>query len=77
MVEHCAHGVSVEVIMLTHTDTPPSPFLTPKQLAARWHCSLMKLRRLRRSGTLGVHYIGRSARYSVVDVQRIEADSRA
>jgi len=37
----------------------------------------MKLRRMRRAGTLGVTYIGRSARYRLVDVQRIETDSRA
>ncbi len=52
-------------------------FLTPKQLAARWSCSLMKLRRMRRAGALGVTYLGRSARYSLADVQRIEADARA
>lgn len=52
-------------------------FLTPKQLSARWQCSLMKLRRMRRAGILTVHYIGRSARYSMADVQRIEADARA
>jgi hypothetical protein len=63
--------------MDAHTDLSPQPFITPKQLAARWQCSLMKLRRMRRAGTLGVHYIGRSARYSVADVQRIEADARA
>jgi len=62
--------------MVHHTDTHNPPFFTPKQLATRWQCSLMKLRRMRRAGTLGVHYIGRSARYSVGDVERIEADSK-
>ena len=68
--------------MATQTDTTSDigttgVFLTPKQLSARWQCSLMKLRRMRRAGTLGVHYIGRSARYSVDDVQRIERESKA
>ena len=52
-------------------------FFTPKQLAARWQCSLMKLRRMRRIGTIGVTYIGRSARYRRDDVLRVEADAEA
>jgi hypothetical protein len=52
------------------------PFLTPKQLAARWDCSLMKLRRMRRAGVLPVYYIGRSARYAIADVVKIENNSR-
>lgn len=62
--------------MKAQLDTPPT-FLTPKQLATRWQCSLMKLRRMRKAGTLGVHYIGRSARYPIADIQRIEAESKA
>jgi hypothetical protein len=53
------------------------PFLTPKQLAARWACSLMKLRRMRRAGVLQVYYIGRAARYALTDILKIESDSRA
>ena len=55
----------------------PQTFLTPKQLASRWQCSLMKLRRMRRAGILSVYYIGRSARYPVADVARIESQARA
>tara|TARA_R110002049_G_scaffold195282_3_gene364385 strand:+ start:2470 stop:2658 length:189 start_codon:yes stop_codon:yes gene_type:complete len=62
--------------MKTPADIAPK-FLTPKQLSARWQCSLMKLRRMRRDGLLTVHYIGRSARYPVADVERIEAESKA
>lgn len=51
------------------------PFLTPKQLAKRWKCSTMKLRRMRRSGKLPVTYIVRSARYALAEVVRIEAES--
>lgn len=52
-------------------------FLTPKQLASRWQCSLMKLRRMRARGELPVSYIGRSARYAMADVQRVELEARA
>lgn len=52
-----------------------NPFLTPQQLAERWQCSLMKLRRMRRAGQLPVLYIGRSARYRLADVERIEAEA--
>jgi len=56
---------------------PTPKFLTPKQLAARWQCSLMKLRRMRRAGIIAVHYIGCSARYPIADIERIERDSKA
>lgn len=55
----------------------PSKYITPKQLSSRWHCSEMKLRRMRRNGVLPVSYIGRSARYAMADVERIEAEARA
>ena len=51
-----------------------SVFLTPKQLANRWQCSQIKLRRMRLAGNLRVCYIGRSVRYHVADVQRIEIE---
>jgi hypothetical protein len=68
--------------MRPHNDTTldagmTSVFLTPKQLSSRWQCSLMKLRRMRRAHKLGVHYIGRSARYSLTEVQRIENEAKA
>lgn len=37
----------------------------------------MKLRRMRKAGVLSVRYIGRSARYHVEDVLRIEAEALA
>lgn len=61
---------------MTNIETTPK-FLTPKQLAARWQCSLMKLRRMRRAGILPVHYLGASARYPLADVERIEIEARA
>lgn len=54
-----------------------SKFLTPEQLGIRWQCSLMKLRRMRRKGTLPVTYIERAALYALADVERIEAQARA
>lgn len=62
--------------MIDQIPTTPK-FLTPKQLAARWQCSLMKLRRMRRAGIISVHYIGCSARYPMVDVERVEEQSKA
>ena len=57
--------------------TTPSPYISPKGLAARWLCSEMKLRRMRAKGILPVSYIGRSARYLLADVERIEAEAQA
>ena len=50
---------------------------TPKQISARWQCSIEKLKRMRRAGILPVYYIGRSARYAMEDILRIEADAKA
>lgn len=50
-------------------------FLTPQQLSQRWMCSIMKLRRMRAAGKLPVSYLGRSARYKLADVERIEAEA--
>jgi len=54
-----------------------SPFLTPKQLAARWQCSTEKIKRMRRAGNLRVHYIGRAARFKIEDVLAIETAAAA
>jgi hypothetical protein len=63
------------------SSAPPEPprlmFLTPKQLANRWQCSIEKLKRMRRAGSLPVFYIGRTARYAIGDVVKIEADAAA
>lgn len=74
--------LSIGVIMASHTDKTSDTihavvYFTPAQLSSRWSCSLMKLRRMRRAGTLAVSYLGRAARYRVEDVLRIEADARA
>ena len=63
--------------MRTTTDSKAQRFLTPRQLADRWMVSVQKLRRMRRHGTLAVHYFGRSARYALADIERIERDARA
>lgn len=52
-------------------------FLTPHQLSERWLCSIEKLKRMRRAGRLPVSYFGRSARYRLADVLRIEAEAAA
>jgi hypothetical protein len=63
--------------MKDNIDTQTPSFVTPKQLASRWQCTIQKLRRMRRAGVLPVYYIGRSARYSLGDVERIEREARA
>jgi len=52
-------------------------FITPKQLSERWHCSVEKLKRMRRAGKLPVSYLGRSARYRLADVLNIESEAVA
>ena len=52
-------------------------FITPRQLSERWHCSIEKLKRLRRAGKLPVSYLGRSARYRLTDVLQIESEAAA
>lgn len=49
-------------------------FLTPKQLAARWGLTTMTLRRWRHAGELRAHRIGRGVRFSLAEVERIEAE---
>jgi hypothetical protein len=70
-------GVHIDSVAMSDQATPQAKFLTPKQLAARWQCSEMKLRRMRRAGILSVHYIGRSARYPIECVERVELDAKA
>lgn len=52
-------------------------FITPHQLSERWLCSIEKLKRMRRAGKLPVSYLGRSARYRLADVLKIEAEALA
>jgi DNA-binding transcriptional regulator PaaX len=52
-------------------------FITPRQLSERWLCSIEKLKRMRRAGSLPVSYLGRSARYRLADVLKIEAEAAA
>ena len=56
---------------------PDRVFLTPQQLSQRWLCSIMKLRRMRAAGKLRVFYIGRSARYALDDVIKLESQAAA
>ena len=53
-------------------------FLTGKELCQRWKVSAMFLWRLRRKGKLHSFRLGeRGVRYSIADVERIEAESKA
>lgn len=57
------------------TDTP-SPFLTKAQLAKRWLCSTMKVQRMMRSGSLPYIHLGRSVRFDIADIMRVETQGR-
>jgi excisionase family DNA binding protein len=50
-----------------------SPFLTPQQLAARWQCSVVKLRRMRKAGVLPGHAMGSHVRFLLTDIEQLEA----
>jgi excisionase family DNA binding protein len=63
--------------MSTSRDTKTESFLTPKQLAKRWHVTPMTLRRWRKAGKIQVHHFGRLVRFSLADIEKIEADSKA
>ena len=42
----------------TYAIDPEQDFFADRQLRERWHCSAMKLRRLRRRGPLGAIKVG-------------------
>ncbi|WP_075088690.1 helix-turn-helix domain-containing protein [Verrucomicrobium spinosum] len=50
--------------------------LTKAQLAKRWLCSTMKVQRMMRSGLLPYIQLGRSIRFDLVDIKRVEANGR-
>lgn len=73
-----------EVKMLREKLEQPEPepepgdakYLTRKELALRWKCSMMTLRRKMRAGKLPFSKMGRTVRIAMVDVLRIEAEGR-
>ncbi|QIF00069.1 helix-turn-helix domain-containing protein [Roseimicrobium sp. ORNL1] len=71
--ENTAAPSSVPVPPPTPT---PSPFLTPQQLAARWQCSVVKLRRMRKAWTLPAHTVGSHIRFMLADIEKLEAGWR-
>ncbi len=63
--------------MKTLSDKKPISFLTPAQLAQRWHVTQMTLRRWRKAGRIQVHHFGRLVRFSLAEVEKVEAESKA
>ncbi|OAI56219.1 hypothetical protein AYO49_04770 [Verrucomicrobiaceae bacterium SCGC AG-212-N21] len=57
------------------TPSPPAPeaFLSEKQLAARWACSGITVRRRARAGALTPVKLGRLTRYRISEVLAIES----
>jgi hypothetical protein len=54
-----------------------SQLITSKQLGVRWQVSQMTLRRWRGAGKITAHHLGRGIRFSVADIEKIEAESKA
>ena len=63
--------------MKHHSDTsPPSPFLTPADLAARWKVTPMTLRRWRKAGKIKASMLGRGVRFALPEVERVEREAQ-
>ena len=52
-------------------------FLTENELAERWRRTAMTLQRMRKDGRLPFVRIGKSPRYRLADIERIEASGAA
>lgn len=50
--------------------------LTQEQLAKRWLCSTMKVRRMMRAGSVPYIQLGRSVRFDLEDIKQVEARGR-
>lgn len=53
-----------------------APFLTVKQLAARWQISVRQVHRIIADGDLRVHRFGRSIRIAIEDIELFEFRNR-
>ena len=63
--------------MSTPKDTnPPSPFLTPADLAVRWKVTPMPLRRWRKAGKIKASMLGRGIRFALHEVERVEREAQ-
>jgi hypothetical protein len=51
-----------------------SVFLTENELAARWRRTPMTLQRMRKDGRLPFVRIGKSPRYRLSEIERVEAE---
>jgi hypothetical protein len=54
------------------TPDTTKPFTNRQQLAQRWLCSTMKLKRMEKAGLLPSLKIGKQVLYRMSDVERIE-----
>ncbi len=58
------------------TATPASKLISRRQLAARWGCCVESIKRRQRAGLLHPIYLSsRMLRYSLQNVEEIEADA--
>jgi hypothetical protein len=47
-------------------------FITRRQAASRWQCSVMTLKRREAAGILTPYHLGRGVRYLLSDIEKIE-----
>jgi len=51
-------------------------FITRRQTASRWQCSIMTLKRREAAGILKPYHLGRVVRYLLADIEHVERDAR-
>lgn len=51
-------------------------FITRRQVALRWQCSIMTLKRREAAGILNPYHLGRGVRYRLADIEQVEEEAR-
>jgi len=54
---------------------PKALFMTRRQLAVRWQCSIETLKRREKAGLLPFSKLGRDVRYKLTNICKIEKDA--
>ncbi|WP_395733473.1 helix-turn-helix domain-containing protein [Prosthecobacter sp.] len=62
---------------MKQNDTPSPPYLTTRDLSARWQVTPMTIRRMRKAGRLKAAFIGRGVRFAMTEVERFEREAEA
>ena len=51
-------------------------FITRRQTASRWQCSIMTLKRREAAGILKPYHLGRGVRYLLTDIEQVEEEAK-